>query len=110
MWQFREDVKYFPTWYTKTKPDGTPWTSNVVQQDQITKISTPDQARAVGLDPAVLKKDASHVVYSFADGTNAFAFCTRDRIETYGDNRDSHGKALDACGVWVIEKPARIVL
>jgi hypothetical protein len=24
MWQFREDVKYFPAWYTKINVDGTP--------------------------------------------------------------------------------------
>lgn len=104
MWQLREDVKYFPSWYTKTNADGTPWTSNVIGTDEIMEVDGPDKARAAGLDPSALKIATPFVLYNFSSAGKPYSFCTRDRVESFGRQDDA------ACGVWVVEKPDRVVL
>jgi len=112
MWQFREDVNHFPSRYAKTNTDGKPWASNVIRKDEIAEIKGPDQAHALGLDPTVLKQDQPHVIYSFSAGATHYAFCTREIFESYGlgDDDDDEGYLRRECGVWIVEKPARVVL
>jgi hypothetical protein len=110
MWQFRDDVKHFPSWYSKTNADGTPWTSNVIGQNEIAEVRGSDDVAKLGFEPSAFKIETPFVLYSFSADGKAYAFCTRDRVEGYGRDHDSDGEPLGACGVWVVEKPARVVL
>jgi hypothetical protein len=110
MWQFCNDVKHFPGSYARTDADGKAFKSAVIKKDEITTISGPDQARALGLDYEVLNegesRDEAVVVYSFSAGTSQYAFCTRPK----GSEHNDDGELLFGVGVWVIQKPARVVL
>ena len=110
MWQFREDVKHFPSWYSKTNADGTPWTSNVIRKDEIKEIESEDDVRAAGLNPSSVTIKTPYVLYTFSADTKSYAFCAREGVELSGFDHDRDGEALGACGVWVIEKPDRVVL
>jgi hypothetical protein len=105
MWQFRDDVKYFPSWRDHTISNGTAGVGDVVR-DGIREVYDPEAARAAGLDSSTLNVAAPFVVYSFSSDDKAYAFCTRDRVERYGVADDADG----VCGVWVVEKPDRVVL
>lgn len=122
LWQFREDVKFFPSWYTKTNSDGTAWTNNVIARDEIMEVEASsgrrgrgdaarraalDTACAVGFDLSALPIETPFLLYRFSAKGKAYAFCTSGLGGSFGHDDDG---AYEACGVWVVEASARPVL
>ena len=109
LWQFYEDVHHFPSWYTCTLQDGTPWTSNVIKREEIQNIHGNAGRESAGLDPSILDDGSGEaLVYSFESEGKPFAFCSRASSRTPDPDIDGEHRAERLA--WVIEKPDRVVL
>lgn len=111
LFEFYDDIKHFPSWFNARNPDGTPWTSNVINQDAIIECQSRFVPDSAGIDGSLLTSDSGRpcLIYSFAAGGREFAFCARvdGYADTPGRRRDGLYKAL---AVWVIEKPNNVAL
>jgi hypothetical protein len=110
LWTFREDVKYFPSWYGKTLTDGTPWASNVIAKSDIVEVKrrhgAPDGFEA---DLSALRINPPCLIYRFDAGGSVYHFCASDNAEPLL-NFDDHDGHLNTCGVWVVEGRDKLVL
>jgi hypothetical protein len=109
LWEFRNAIKYFPSWYTKTDSDGNPWTSNVIPRAAIANVMSRTDPQLPLFDFSAVG-DPPFLVYRFSVGGKEYAFCSRDHVTLYGDTHDADGEPLSGCGVWVIEAPDRVVM
>jgi len=111
LFRFHEDVKYFPSWFTKTNPDGSPWTSNVIRQNEITEFRSVARTVDAGIEAAILDSGSGGcLVFSFVADSKAYAFCQRDKGYATGYGHDEPGDSCKTHAVWVIEKPNNVVL
>jgi len=111
LFQFHDDVKHFPSWFSKTNPDGTPWMSNVIRQEEIIDFRSAKRTVDAGIDSALLDSGSGGcLVYSFVVEGKPYAFCVRDKGYASGFRHDEPGELFNTHAVWVIEKPNHIVL